>query len=514
MDLAVLQEVAQELNELLPGGFINKIYQPLPREIVLRIRFRTGGEKKLMLSADPLLGRIHLTCLKIPNPPSPPRFCAYLRAHLQGARIVAVAAASDDRIVRIVAFRGPENERVERDLILEILGRDSNILIVDRKANRIMDCLHHIPEKETGSRMVLPGMDYALPPARGGVSAKPLYDLDPNRVTPGITTRPDGKRRLTVQAAEHVDECFLSMNDAADAFFGPKLKSYLLEALRRKLAAPLKARIHALDRRLNKIRGDAERLKRLADRGEEGELLKANLKRIKKGMSSVEVDDWTTGGRRIVDLDPALDAVTNMNRIFKKAAKGKRGDKMVRQRMDRTIEEKRALDDLLFFVGDASDVTELERLALEMPLSARGKVESRGKTDAAPTKLESAFFREVRTPAGSLILVGKSGKGNDFLLRRKSRKGDLWFHVKGFAGSHVVLRREGNEQIPIEDMETAAGLAVHFSKARDKGKVEVIVADVGDLGRPKGALPGQVTVKTYKTIVSDGLSEGHFDEKT
>src|SRR5271157_5034147 len=80
MDLAVLQKVAQELNELLPGGFVNKIYQPLPREIVLRIRFRTGGEKKLMLSADPLLGRIHLTSLKIPNPPTPPSFCACLRA--------------------------------------------------------------------------------------------------------------------------------------------------------------------------------------------------------------------------------------------------------------------------------------------------------------------------------------------------------------------------------------------------------------------------------------------------
>ena len=70
----------------------------------------------------------------------------------------------------------------------------------------------------------------------------------------------------------------------------------------------------------------------------------------------------------------------------------------------------------------------------------------------------------------------------------------------------MILRREGNEPIPIGDMEMAAGLAVHFSKARGKGKVEVIVADVGDLGRPKGALPGQVTVKTYKTLVSDGLT--------
>jgi len=77
MDLAILQKVALELNEILPGGFINKIHQPLPREIVLRIRVLGGGEKMLVLSSDPKLGRIHLIDLKIPNPPRPPRFCAF-----------------------------------------------------------------------------------------------------------------------------------------------------------------------------------------------------------------------------------------------------------------------------------------------------------------------------------------------------------------------------------------------------------------------------------------------------
>jgi predicted ribosome quality control (RQC) complex YloA/Tae2 family protein len=511
MDLAVLQKVAQELNELLPGGFVNKIYQPLPREIVLRIRFRTGGEKKLMISADPLLGRIHLTSIKIPNPPSPPRFCAYLRAHLLGARIVEVTAVPEDRVVRIITVRGPDNERQGRDLVLELLGRDSNILLVDRHANRIMDCLHHIPEKETGRRVVLPGLDYAPPPAKSGAQKTSLYDLDANRLSPGIRKRPDGKRLLTVEAAASLDECFGSMNEAVDAFFGPKLESYLLEGFRRKLTGPLKTRADSLNRRLKKIEADARRLEQFADRGEEGELLKANLRRVKKGMTSLEVEDWTGGGLRVIALDPALDAVANMDRIFKKAAKGKRGGKMVRERMHRTLVEKRALEDLLYFLEEASDVEELERLALEVPTSTRQKPKSPGKTGAAHTS-ESALVRQVRTQSGRLILVGKSAKGNDFLLRKKSRKGDLWFHVKDFAGSHAIIHREGSEPIPMADMETAAGLAVHFSKARGKGKVEVIVADVGDLAHPKGAFPGQVTVKTYKTLLSNGLSDNELEE--
>jgi predicted ribosome quality control (RQC) complex YloA/Tae2 family protein len=512
VDLAILQKIAQELNELLPGGFINKIYQPLPREIVLRIRFRTGGEKKLMLSADPLLGRIHVTNIKIPNPPSPPRFCAYLRAHLLGARIIEVAAASDDRVVRIITVRGSENERQERDLVLELLGRDSNILLVDRHANKIMDCLHHIPEKEVGRRTVLPGLAYAPPPPRAGRETASLYDLHANDIIPGITRRPKGKSRLTLEAAASLDECFSSMNEAADAFFGSKLESYLLESFRRELAGPLKARIDSLNRRLKKIEADARRLEQLAERGEEGELLKANLKRVQKGMTSLEVEDWTDGERRAIALDPALDAVANMDRIFKKAAKGKRGEKKVQERIVHTLEEKRALEDLLYFLGEASNITELERLALEVPTGTQQKTKSPAKTKAATPASESALFREVRTQAGTLVLVGKSAKGNDFLLRKKSRKGDLWFHVKDFAGSHVIIRREGSEPILMADMETAAALAVHFSKARGKGKVEVIMADVSDLAHPKGAFPGQVTVKTYKTLVSKGLSDSELEE--
>ncbi|MGB6067145.1 MAG: NFACT family protein [Desulfomonilaceae bacterium] len=506
MDLPVLQKVAQELNELLPGGFINKIYQPLPRDLVLRIRFRTGGEKKLMLSADHLLGRLHLTSLKIPNPPVPPRFCAYLRAHFQGARIIAVAAAPNDRVVRILTVRGPEHEQTERDLILELLGRDSNILLVDRISNRIMDCLHHIPEKEAGSRAVLPGLGYSPPPLRMDITVKSLCDMDADMIAPGITTAPGGKARLTVEATASRARCFTSMNEAADALFRPRLESHLLEGLRRKLAAPLKARIQSLKRRVNKIEADAQRLKSLADRNEEGELLKANLKRVKKGMTSIEVEDWATGGRRIIVLDPALDAVANMNRIFKKAAKGKRGAKKVQERLDRTFEEKRALDDLLFFLEEASDITELESLVQETSFGPWQQPKSPQKRDLASPS-ESGLFREMRTPTGRLVLVGKSAKGNDFLLRRKARSGDLWFHVKDFAGAHVILRREQDDAGPMEDMELAAAIAVHFSKARGKGKVEVIVANVADLGRPKRTLPGQVTVKAYKSLLSEGLSD-------
>ena len=101
--------------------------------------------------------------------------------------------------------------------------------------------------------------------------------------------------------------------------------------------------------------------------------------------------------------------------------------------------------------------------------------------------------------------MGRSARGNDFLVRNKARKGDLWFHVKDFPGAHVLLPARSGHPPSQQDKEFAAGLAAYYSKARGKGKVEVIIADAGQLERPRGALPGQVIVKSYETILSAGV---------
>ncbi|MBI4964246.1 MAG: NFACT family protein [Desulfomonile tiedjei] len=503
MDLSVLQRVALELDDLLRGGFINKIHQPLPREIVLRVRLPKGGEKKLVVSADPKLGRIHLTGLRIPNPPSPPRFCAFLRAHFQGSRILKVEAAHDDRVVSIEAIRGPEGARVERRLILELLGRDSNIILVDLQSNRIMDCLHRIPEKETGSRVVLPGCDYLPPPKHARSETSAAVSTHQDGPAPGIAGSPDGRKVLTATA--HIDDqTFPSMNEAVDAFFSVKLGSDLLEGMRRALAAPLKARLRSLDKRLAKIREDNDRAEAFIARGEEGELLKANLRRISKGMDRIVVQDWTTGQDRTIELDPALDRVANMERIFRKSAKGKRGMEKILERLKQTLEEKEAAQDQLFFIESAKNVTELNELAADVssgepPRQSRPDLERK-----AGRKPRTDLFREFKTASGKDVFVGKSAAGNEYLVRKRAKKGDLWFHVKDRPGAHVLLIQRGKEAASATDMEFAAGLAVQFSRARGKGRVEVMVADVRDVGHPAGGVPGQVTVKNYKTVLASG----------
>jgi len=511
MDLAVLQKVCIELNPLLAGAFINKVYQPLPREIVLRVRTRSGTQSRLMTSADPLRGRVHLTQLKIPNPPRPPRFCAYLRAHLQGSVITEVSCAPDERVVRITTVRGPRGTGSTMAFVLELLGRDSNLLLIDLASNLVMECLHRIPEKEAGTRVVLPGHEYIQPPKREGTAAVPLAMFGPSEVSPGIRTAPDGKQSLTVNATGAQDEPYSSMNEAADAFYGPRLRSLLVEALRRQLAAPLKSRISSLKRRMGKIEADARRSASSAARQEEGELLKANLARVKKGMEHIQVRDWSTGRPRRIKLEPSLDAIRNMEKIFKAAAKGKRGKSIVEERLKRTNEELGALQDLLFFIEEARDVDELNRLAPELPaVLPSGPSHEPEKTRSRDS--HASWFRTYQSPAGRLVFVGKSARGNDFLLREKARKDDLWFHVKEAAGAHVLMPVREKDAPSRNDIEFGAALAVHFSKARGKGKVEVILADVGELSRPSGALPGQVRVRRHSTLLSEGLPPGQVQE--
>ena len=501
MDLAILQKIAQELNELLPGRFITRIHQPLPREIVLRTRAHAGPEIKLMISADPALGRIHITDLKIPNPPSPPRFCAFLRAHFQGSRITRIESEPDDRVLRILAQKGPEDARVERELILELLGRDSNIILVDLATSKIMECLHYLPEKETGLRAVVPGREYVSPPKRNVIQTKISRS---NLEIPGITAEANGKRRLTIHATADKDETFSSMNLAADAFFKPILRSALIESFRKELSAPLLTRMRSLDRRINKIQADAHRLKQFTDLQEEGEFLKANLRKIRKGMTSIEVTDWETGEPRVIALDPALGPIANMDRMFRKGAKGRRGEKKVQERLQRTAEEKRALEDLLYFVHDAKDIETLELIAAEIPEPKGARIEA-SRPPYRPGKHESSLFYKFQTPEGREALVGRSARGNDFLVRNKARKGDLWFHVKDLPGAHVLLPARVGHPATQQDKEFGAGLAVRFSKAYGKGKVEVIIADGGQVERPKGALPGQVVVKSFETVLSEGI---------
>lgn len=109
--------------------------------------------------------------------------------------------------------------------------------------------------------------------------------------------------------------------------------------------------------------------------------------------------------------------------------------------------------------------------------------------------------RRFTSADGLTILVGKAAADNDLLSLKLGRPNDFWLHVAADSGSHVlVLNPEGLSRLPRETQDQAAGLAAGYSKARKGGQVAVHLATVSDVSKPRGAAPGKVALRRYKTI--------------
>ena len=146
--------VTDELRSKLLNGKIDKVYQPEKDEIILSVRTRSGNYK-LLLSASASNPRIHLTEVQRENPMTPPMLCMLMRKHLAGAVIIDIKQNGFDRVVRIDAeTRNELGDLCTRSVIIEIMGRHSNIILVD-DSGRIMDSAKHIDFTVSAVRQVL-----------------------------------------------------------------------------------------------------------------------------------------------------------------------------------------------------------------------------------------------------------------------------------------------------------------------------------------------------------------------
>ena len=167
--------VRHRLNDVLADARIDKIYQPTPHTLILHCR-RPGGSHRLLLSADPLHARVHLTDASPPNPLQAPAFCMLLRKYLDPGKIAAVEQVGLDRILHLVIDGFDEAGRpARRRLVAELTGRNSNLILVDDASGLIIDAVRRVSARVNRYRALLPGEKYVPPP--------PTEKLDPRSVT-------------------------------------------------------------------------------------------------------------------------------------------------------------------------------------------------------------------------------------------------------------------------------------------------------------------------------------------
>lgn len=169
MDSITIRALTVELNELLAGGRIDKIHQPERGEIIMGVR-SNGINYKLLLCANPSFPRVHITESKAENPATPPMLCMLLRKHLSAGKILRVYQHSFERVIKIdIESRDELGELSVKTLIAEIMGKHSNIILVDQ-SGKIIDSIYHVDITVSSLRQILPGLMYENPPSQGKMS--------------------------------------------------------------------------------------------------------------------------------------------------------------------------------------------------------------------------------------------------------------------------------------------------------------------------------------------------------
>jgi len=456
MSMSEVRAVAAELDERLRAARVRKIHEPANHEIVVTLGSGSTGTMRLLIGTHRQHPRLHLLDAGRTNPPTPSPFCMTLRRHLDGARLDHIEATPGDRIVRFTLARGGATTF----LVAELFPGRGAVLLLDAD-DRVLATRS---VSLSGGREAIVGERYAAP------SARPSSDEPEPIEAPGCESRV----ALREEAAERASELEVVRARAESAVRRERRRT---ERLVEKLEAAESAR---QDPELCRTYGEA---------------LKASLGSIPRGAESVRLTAWTAEGETEVDvpLDPKRGPKENMERWFKRARKAERAA----DHIARSLEKARAR------------VAELE--AREAEAAAAASVDDL-PPEARETRRKGAKRRdEVRTGPprylsrdGYTIVVGRTAAENDEVTFRVAKGRDLWMHVRGRPGSHVVIRvPDLTRPPPLETLLDAAILAVHNSRARGSTKVEVSYTQRKNVRKPRGASPGSVTMSGEKTLLVD-----------
>lgn len=310
---------------------------------------------------------------------------------------------------------------------------------------------------------------------------------------------------LASAGADLTCHTYASLNEAADAYYGPLASGVALRAHRdalmavaRREATRARGIVVKVSRELEAMQG-ADRYRVF------GEALLAGLTRAaRRGDTVIVPDPYGAEGDTIsIPIDPAATLPTNAERFFRKHRKAERGRAVAARRRSEQQNRSQVFEALAERIGAVSGEDGLVSAEEDLRRSgvAVGLERRRPKGPSAPPPVE-AGVRLYRSSEGHEILVGKQAEENDRLTFKIASPEDFWLHASGASGAHVVVRNpHGQTHLPAPTLREAAELAAFFSRAKGEGRVDVIVTRRKYVRRVRGAPRGTVTVKKHETIV-------------
>ncbi|MGH0029005.1 MAG: NFACT RNA binding domain-containing protein [Myxococcota bacterium] len=475
-----LERAVRVLSQEATGCRIQAAVQPERQRVVLELYGGpegARGRRALVLSCHPATARVGLADRPQKSGGSaPPAFTQYLRAHLVGGRVEGVHQVDGDRQLA----HDVRAEDGDYRLLLSIFGRRSNLYVLDGEG-RVVAAVRPLAETRSELAFGEPWRSPQSPPRRQGDD----------------------------RFADVPDEEFLA---AVERRYAAEEAEGEQSELARRVGQAIRKEARNLDRKLEKLERELADAEAATVCERHGELLKSVLSDVARGDTSVVVRDWDSGEDVRIALDATLTPAENMERLFKRYRKALRtltkgGGQLEGVRASRA--DVAALERDLEQAGEGADA--LEALAARPEVArllgrfAPGPA-PRQRARPEPFKVGGrevpAKFvpRRYRTAGDLEIWVGRSDAANDHLTTRLARGKDLFFHLDGAPGSHVILRTEGRDDPPSDAVLDACELAVHYSKQKKASRADVHVVPIKNVKKPKGAKPGLVMVHGGKSI--------------
>ena len=529
-----LHHMVEELRAELLNGRIQKINQPFDQELVLQIRSNRQSHR-LLLSAHPVFGRIQLTETTFENPAQPSTFIMVLRKYLQGAVIESIEQIENDRIVEItVSNKNEIGDDIQATLIIEIMGKHSNILLVDKSSNKVLEVIKHIGFSQNSYRTLLPGATYIAPPSTEALNPFTIKDeklfeiLQTQELTAkNLQSLFQGLGRDTVIELENlltddrlskfrdffkqetnpcltdksfscvpfptkIEGHFSSLSQLLDVFYKDKAERDRVKQQASELIRRVENELQKNRQKLKKQEKELQATENAEEFRQKGELLTTFLHQVPNDQDQVVLDNYYTNQPITISLDKALTPNQNAQKYFKRYQKLKEAVKYLTD----LIEETKATILYLESVETVLNQAGLDEIAeIREELIQTGFIRRRQREKIQKRKkLEKYLASDGKT----IILVGRNNLQNEELTFKIARKEELWFHAKDIPGSHVVISGNLN---PSDEVKTdAAELAAYYSKGRLSNLVQVDMIEVKKLNKPTGGKPGFVTYTGQKTL--------------
>lgn len=572
LDGIVIANMVKEMNETILGGKINKIAQPEADELLLTIK-NNKTQYRLLISAGASLPLIYFTRQNKPSPMTAPNFCMLLRKYIGSGKFTKIWQPGLERIIHFeIEHLNELGDLCKKDLIVEIMGKHSNIIFCDDKG-MILDSIKHVGAHMSSVREVLPGRSYFIPATqekldpltiteqdfRDSVCKKPMPLAKALYMTlTGISPlaaeeicyrssleSSQSANSLSELEQTHLYHIFsLIMNDVREGSFTPNILFHGKEpvdfsSIEMTQYQDFTAQVYpsisevlesyyAVKNTLTRIRQRSADLRRIVQTALDRDRKKYDLQ-LRQLKDTDKREKYRINGELInaygYGLEPGAKKLEALNYYTNEMVTIPLDPTLTPQEnaqknFDRYNKLKRtyeALSSLILETRDAIEHLESISTALDIALSEEDLVQIKEELTQYGYIRRKYTGKKVRITSkpfhflssdGYHMYVGKNNYQNEELTFKFATGNDWWFHAKGAPGSHVIVKNPSGGEMPDRTYEEAARLAAHYSSNSKAEKVEIDYVQKKHVKKVNGKMPGFVIYHTNYSMVIDSDISG------